>query len=28
LFEIRKEGKKATDYLDTDFIKKWKEVYP
>ena len=27
LKELRKEGKKAKDFLDTDFIKKWEEVY-
>ncbi|MEE9361359.1 MAG: hypothetical protein V3U92_02040 [Cellulophaga sp.] len=25
--EIRKEGKKATDFLDVDFIEKWKKLY-
>ncbi len=26
--KLRKEGSKATDYLDSAFISKWKEIYP
>lgn len=28
LFEIRKESKIAKDFLDDNFIKKWKSIYP